>query len=161
MKTLVVYYSLDGNTRFAAETIAEATGGDLLELEPVKDLTQSGLLKFAWGGFQVMMKSTPELEPLDKDPADYDLLFIGTPVWNRNLTPAARTFMTETDLSGKQVALFCTYAGNAGKTFATMRELIQVAEVMGELGQKEPLADQAVAGPRAAEWAKAILEQAA
>ena len=42
-KTLVVYYSATGNTETAANYIAEATGGDLFELEPANPYTDADL----------------------------------------------------------------------------------------------------------------------
>jgi len=41
MKTLVVYYSLEGNTKFIAETISKTVGADLLELKPIKDISST------------------------------------------------------------------------------------------------------------------------
>ena len=50
MKTLIVYYSLEGNTEYAAKKIADTCGFDTLRLEPVKKYPDSGFRKFFWGG---------------------------------------------------------------------------------------------------------------
>ena len=60
MKTLIVYYSLEGNTEFAAKTIASALGADMLKLEPVKAYPTSGFKKFFWGGKSAVMEEKPQ-----------------------------------------------------------------------------------------------------
>lgn len=50
----------------------------------------------------------PLLTPVD-NPAEYDLIFIGSPLWNVRLTPPVRSFLSSHDLSGKIIAPFVTY----------------------------------------------------
>lgn len=52
MKTLVIFYSLEGSCRYAAKRIADACGADLLELKPVKDIKAGKVTKYFWGGRQ-------------------------------------------------------------------------------------------------------------
>ena len=66
MKTLVVYYSLEGNTEYVAEKIREAVGADLLKLVPKKAYHDKGLAKFFWGGKSAVMAEKPELEKAKK-----------------------------------------------------------------------------------------------
>jgi flavodoxin len=80
MKTIVIFYSFEGNTRLIAENIARAAAADLLELKPKKEIPSHGFMKYVWGGRSTMMKADPELLPYDKDLQRYDLFFIGTPV---------------------------------------------------------------------------------
>ncbi|MBQ1715087.1 MAG: flavodoxin, partial [Firmicutes bacterium] len=63
MKTAVVYYSLEGNTRYAAEKVADALEADVIELVPKKAYPIQGFKKFFWGGKAATMKDKPELEP--------------------------------------------------------------------------------------------------
>ena len=70
-----------------------------------------------------------------KTPRDYDLIVIGTPVWNSRLTPAIRTYLKENDLSQKKIALFSTSEGRGSeKTLAMMKSLIINADIISELG---------------------------
>ena len=98
MKTLIVYYSLEGNTEFAAEKIADACGFDTLRLVPVKKYPDSGFKKFFWGGKSAVMAETPELEPYTFDADSYDRIIFGFPVWAGNVTPPIRTFVKDNDL---------------------------------------------------------------
>ncbi len=132
MKSLVIYYSFEGNTRVIAENIAEAIQADILELKPVKDLTTKGFMKYVWGGRQVVMKEKPQLQPLDKDPNDYDVLFIGTPVWAFTYAPALNAFFSDVKLNNKRIVLFCTHTGAMLKTFENMRKVLNGNNIIGE-----------------------------
>ena len=55
MKTLIVYYSLEGNTQYAAERIAGRIGADVLRLVPKKAYHDKGFAKFFWGGKSAVM----------------------------------------------------------------------------------------------------------
>ncbi|MBY9021719.1 MAG: flavodoxin family protein [Candidatus Lokiarchaeota archaeon] len=79
-KILIVYYSLTGNTRFIAECIQEILKADLQEIKPKKDIKPKGAMKYFWGGYKATMKKKPSLEPIEKDPNNYDVIIIGTPV---------------------------------------------------------------------------------
>jgi flavodoxin len=156
MKTLVVFYSLDGNTKFIAQTIAETVGADLLELKPVRQPASRGFSKYFWGGRQVMMKETPELLPFDKKPQDYDLLFIGTPVWAWRYTPALATFFSKVPLQGKKIALFCCSGGGAGKTLEKMKDKLAGNEIVSQMSFIEPKRDRPLNAANAQNWAKGL-----
>ncbi len=158
MRILVVYYSFEGNTRFIAEAIASAIGADVLQLRRVKEIGTHGFMKFFLGGREVLMRKKPKLHPFDKDPADYDLLFIGTPVWSWNFAPPLRTFFKKVKLKGKKIALFCCCAGQKGRVFKKMKAELQGNEFVGEMDFIEPLKKgKDVARHRAAEWAEEIV----
>ena len=61
MKTIIVYYSLEGNTEYVAQTIANQLDADLLRIEPAKSYPTGGFRKFFWGGKSAVMGETPEL----------------------------------------------------------------------------------------------------
>ena len=157
-KTLVIYYSLEGNTEFAAKTIAETVNADLLKLEPAKPISSAGFSRFFWGGKQVLMKESPELLPLSKNPAAYDLIFLGTPVWASSYAPALRTFFSTTPLTGKRLALFCCYAGNPGKTLDAMKAALAGNAVIGEKGFHNPAKKPEQSKNDVSAWARSILE---
>ncbi len=134
MKTLVVYYSLEGNTAYAADRIAELGGFDTLRLVPVKKYPDKGFKKFFWGGKSAVMAETPELEPYTFDTAGYDRIVFGFPVWAGNVTPPIRTFIKDNDLSGKKVAAFACQSGSgAEKAFARLKAALGVDSLEAEL----------------------------
>ncbi len=123
MKTIIVYYSMEGNTDYAAHRIAAKLGADLLRLYPQKAYPSEGLSKFVWGGASAVMAKTPALEPYAFDASAYQRVIIGFPVWAGNLAPPLRTFLRDNDLSGRRVAAFACQAGTgAEKAFRRLTE---------------------------------------
>ncbi len=53
--TLVIYYSLEGNTELVATELAEKLDADILAVKPLKDIDAGGFGKYFWGGSQVVM----------------------------------------------------------------------------------------------------------
>ena len=160
VEILVVYYSFEGNTHLIAESIAHTVNGDLLRLVPVKDLQSKGSSKYFWGGKQVTFRQKPVLQPLEKNPAGYDVLFLGTPVWFYTFTPALRTFFSEVKLQGKKIALFCAHGGSKRKTLENMKKALPGNEFIGQIDFQEPLTNNPEAcAKQAADWARELLSK--
>jgi flavodoxin len=123
-KTLIVYYSLEGNTKLIAETIAKEMNADIMECKPKKDISKKWFMKYVRGGRQAVMKSEPELEKLSKDASKYDTIIIGTPVRAFTYTPAIRTFFKTIKLQSKKIALFCTHEWGPGSTLENMEQYL-------------------------------------
>ncbi|MFW9819188.1 MAG: flavodoxin family protein [Candidatus Thorarchaeota archaeon] len=155
VKILVVYYSLTGNTKYIAETIAESINADILKLKPVKELNAEGGMKYFWGGFQSTMKQRPKLEPIDINPLDYDLIFIGSPVWAWRQSPPINSFLNKFDLSGKKLALWMCAAGDGVKSMNRFKNALNTADIIGDICFHEPLkAEPDVIKKKVAAWAK-------
>lgn len=138
-KKLVVYYSLEGNTKVIATTIAEAIGAQLLELKPEKDLSKESFTKYIWGGKQVIFKEKPLLQRYQFDPNSFDTIILGTPVWAGSFAPAINTFLYSHQLKGKRIGIFTCFGGGSGSTYTNLKKLLQGNEFIGEIGFKEPL----------------------
>lgn len=132
MKSIVVYYSLDGNTRFIAGEIAAYYNADLLELKPVREISRVEPVKHMWGGKQVLMKEAPVLEKYSFASQDYDRIFLGTPVWSFSFAPPVRSFLMENSLEGKDVVLFCTHRGLPGRTLKHLSAKLKNSRITGE-----------------------------
>lgn len=129
-KTLVVYYSASGNTERVAKDIAEATGADLFEIEPVEPYTDADL---NWTNSDSRVSREHEDETLRNVPlktteaADwdsYDTVFIGYPIWWGIAAWPVDNFVKENDFSGKTVIPFATSSssdmGESGTLLAEM-----------------------------------------
>ena len=140
VRTLVIYYSLQGNTRFIAEKIALATKAEILELSPLKDIPSRGFLKYLLGGKAALSKQAPPLKPLTQNPQEFDLLFLGTPVWGGTHAPAWNTLFKEHPFFGKELALFCCHAGGKGQVFTKMEATLPKGNhLLGCMDFCEPL----------------------
>jgi flavodoxin len=141
MKSVIYYYSLEGNTQSIAKRIAEGTKRDICRLVSKKSYPKNGL-KYFFGGMDVTLKRCPKIEPLTKNPESYDLIVLATPVWASSFTPAIRSFLKDHNLSGKKIILVATTSGgDAGKCFTAMRAALGESEIVGEYTVKSPVAD--------------------
>ncbi len=130
MKTLVVYYSLQGNTKKVAEILHEELKGDMAEIKTIKPYNMATALTV--GKIHINKKTIVEIEDLDIKMDDYDEIIIGTPVWWYTFAPPIRSFLSKYDIKGKEIKIFCTHAGNAGKTIEHMKELIGEENIMAD-----------------------------
>jgi len=136
MKSVVIYYSLTGNTNLVAKMIAERIGADMIELKPEKEIPSKGSSKFFLGGKSVMFHEKPKLlnENLSLD--GYDTLIIGTPIWARSFTPPVNTFLSENVIKDKTIFFFATHSPgtNTDKCFAKMKEKLTRNRMKGSAG---------------------------
>lgn len=125
MKILVVFYSRTGTTRKVGEAIAEKLGAEI-SAEEIKDtVDRSGIKGYLISGRDAMKRRLTKLEPASFNPAEYDLVIIGTPIWGWNMSVPVRTYITENKDKFKSVAFFCTMGGSGdGKAFSEMAKII-------------------------------------
>lgn len=127
---LVVYYSATGNTERVANSIAEATGGDLFEIEPTEPYTDDDL---NWNDELSRVSREYEDESLRDVPLvntivdgwdDYDTVFIGYPIWWGIAAWPVDGFVEANDFSDKTVIPFATSAssgmGQSGELLADL-----------------------------------------
>lgn len=136
MKTIVVYYSMSGNTKWAAEQIAEILGADTLRIEPVAAYPGKGFKKFLWGGKAAVMAETPVLRRYEFDAAAYDRVIFGFPVWASNVTPPVRTFVKENKDALRnchKAAFACQSGSGAEKAFGRLKEALGISSLEAEL----------------------------
>ena len=149
VKTLVVYYTRTGNSKFAAETIAAELGADIEEVVDLKK--RQGRLAYMSCGRDAMSGKETEIAPTSRNPADYDLIVIVQPVWAWSPTPAIRTYVNRNDLPDKKVALF--FGGtNLRQAVDKTKALIPTSTFVGELALDEPLKNKEEAEKKIAEW---------
>jgi len=127
-KILVVYHSRTGYTRRVALDLAGRLGADLDVIRIVQPM--DGPVGYAMCAIEAFWGLAPALRRQEKDPADYDLVVIGTPVWFWSLASPVRSWLEKFGRRGKRFAFFCTMGGSgAGRVFATMKEMTGHAPV--------------------------------
>jgi flavodoxin len=118
MKSIVIFYSMRGTTKKVAERIADVLRCDLEEIrEPGARKGPFGFLK---SGREAIRKLLPPICEPEKNPEDYDLVVLGTPVWAGTMASPMRSFLEKYGRRIKRAAFFCTAGGSAGKTFREM-----------------------------------------
>ncbi len=138
MKKLIIFYSFEGNTKLIAENIANEIDAEILEIKPKEEIKTKGFMKFLWGGRDVFMKKEPGLIPIKKNIQDFDVIFIGTPVWAWTYAPPMKTFFSQTQIENKKIALFCCHGGGPGKIFDKMKLAVEGNEILGEIAFLDP-----------------------
>lgn len=159
MKNLIVYYSLEGNTKFIAESIAEEIECDILELVPKKAYPTGRISKFFWGGRSVIFKEKPELINEDVNLENYKNIIIGTPIWCGTYTPPFNTFLLNHKMKYKNIALFaCHGGGGADKCFADFKKALPDNNFIGEISFADPIKGRKEEdSQKAKEWVKSII----
>lgn len=125
-KKLVTYFSASGVTAAAAKMLAEAADADLYEIRPAVPYTRADLNwmdKQSRSSVEMQNKSfRPEIADTDADIVDYDVIFVGFPIWWYVAPTIINTFLEAYDFSGKTVVLFATSGGSGfGKTLAELK----------------------------------------
>ncbi len=134
-KVLVLYYSQTSNTKAVATEIATKLNADIEEIVAVNPYD---------GDFQATIDrcivereqgTVTEIKPLAADIANYDVIFIGYPVWFGTYAPPVATFLANTDLSGKKIVPFCTFgSGGLESSVKDMAEKQSKAEILTGYG---------------------------
>ena len=122
MKVLVAYYSRTGNTRRVAEAIAKSLEA---EVEDIRDYeNRLGVIGFLRSGYEALRRRPAAIQPVKKNPEEYDVVVIGSPVWARSLSSPVRAYLTMHGHKIKEAALFATYGISEGRIFRQMEELL-------------------------------------
>ncbi|MBO7489718.1 MAG: NAD(P)H-dependent oxidoreductase [Bacteroidales bacterium] len=112
-KTLVLYYSLTGNTKMVAEEIAADLAADIEEITCVDPYDTNFMACIERCKKEREDGTVTEINPVKADLSKYDVIFIGYPVWFGTYAPPIATFLANNDLSGKTIVPFCTF-GSGG-----------------------------------------------
>ena len=128
-KTLVLYYSQFGSTKAVAIEIATKLSADVDEIAPVVPYDEDFQATVERGKKELEEGNFPEIQPIKADVSQYDVIFIGYPIWFGTYAPPVATFLSQVDLSGKKIVPFCTF-GSGG-----------LESSMKDLAKAEPNAD--------------------
>lgn len=125
-RTLIAYYSMTGNTRKIADELRTAMGADCEEIhEPRTRHGVSGMLRAM---VDTLARREPAIDPVLRDPLDYDLLVLGGPVWAGRIAAPVRTYAHRYGALAPEVAFFCTEGGRGSDSaFAELQQFCKHA----------------------------------
>jgi len=160
MKTLVVYYSLSGNTKWIAEQIANAVHADLCPIKTKRSYPKMRWMQMVVCGAGTVFKTKPRICMPTLDLAQYDTIFLGTPVWAGTYAAPINTFLHQYPLNNKNIAVFASCAGEeADKCFLNLKASLEGNRILGESAYRDPLRrDKEQQAQSAMEWAKRLME---
>ena len=121
LKFLVVFYSRTGTTKRLAEAISIVLKCDLEEIREPE--SRSGLLGYLRSGKEAAWKEMPRIMKPIKNPENYDVVIIGTPVWSATVSSPVRSYMHENKDKFRRVAFFSSCDIIGGITFYEMAKL--------------------------------------
>lgn len=123
MRTLIIYYSQAvGNTEKIANIIKEKLNADIEKIDTVVPYTGTYEEISAQGHKEVNRGYKPEIREIKSDISNYDRIVVATPTWWYTMAPAVLTFLTNTNLSGKDIVLVQTHAGWPGHCLDDMKK---------------------------------------
>lgn len=133
-KKLVAYFSVSGVTKKLAEKIAALTEADLFEIKPQVPYTDADV---NWKNpisrcnkEKIARKDVP-ISGTVSDMADYDVIYLGFPIWYWAAPNIINTFVKSYDLSGKKIMLFATSGGSdMGKTAEKLKPFMNGGEIV-------------------------------
>lgn len=129
IKVLVAYFSYSGTTRNIAIAISEKTGGDLFEITTQEDYSNV----YLESNGEIRGNERPALTDIVKNMEEYDIVFVGYPVWWHATPAPVNTFLESYDLTGKLIIPFCTSGGsNIDETMPTFLDSCDGLAVYGE-----------------------------
>lgn len=137
-KALVIYYSQSNTTRTVAQEIQKQLNCDIAEIECVEPYTGDfGQTIQRWQKEQ-QEGTLPEVKPLAKNISDYDVIFLGYPIWGGSYAPPVASLLKTTDFGGKKLVPFCTFgSGGLNTSVAALQQNAQNAQIQDGYGIRQ------------------------
>ena len=134
-KKLVLYYSETGTTKTVAQELQKQLGADIESIEPVTPYSGNFQETIQRGQREMQSGETPELKPLKSKMADYDVIFIGYPIWFGTYANPIVTLVKEQDFAGKTVVPFCTFgSGGLNTSSDALKKALPKANIVQGYG---------------------------
>jgi len=137
-KALVIYYSQSNTTRTVAQELQKQLNCDVAEIECIEPY--SGDFGQTIQRWQKELKEgiLPEIKPIGKDLKDYDVIFLGYPIWGGTYAIPVATFLKNTDFEGKKLVPFCTFgSGGLNTSVAALKQSAQNAQIADGYGIRQ------------------------
>ena len=112
-KILTVYYSNGGNTKNVAQNLHSIVGGDIMEIELTEKYPNNIFKMSKLVRNQIKEGYLPKIE--DIDISNYDIIFVGSPIWGFSVSLPVKSFLKNNNFENKTLIPFFTYSGGANK----------------------------------------------
>lgn len=130
-KSLIIYYSLSGNTKTVAALLHELIGGDIMEIKTVRPYPKDFHAVVEQAREERRTHFLPPIQNLNLNPQNYDTIYLGFPIWGSTLPQPMATFLSQHNLAGKTIVPFCTHDGyGAGKSFQAISSYCPNAKLL-------------------------------
>jgi flavodoxin len=121
-QALVIYFSRTGRTRRIALEIARALDAESEQIEESR--SRLGFFGYWRSGREAYRELPAPIAPCTHDPASYELVVLGTPIWAGKMSSPLRAYIDAHAGSFRRVAFFCTHGGSsAAHVFAAIAAL--------------------------------------
>lgn len=149
-----VGYIEKGNTRILAEMVADITKGDLFEIKTVKSYPKEYRPATEVAKQEKENNERPEINGPLPDMSQYDVIFLGYPIWWSDLPMGVYTFLEKENFAGKTIIPFCTHEGSGiGNTERFIAETTKAKVLPGlEMRGKKAQTQQAEARKDMEKW---------
>lgn len=124
IKMLVIFYSETGNTKQVAESISKNFNCDIEEIKEKEN--RRGILKTIIEIKDAVLGNEAGICKCERDPSEYDIVIIGSPVWVSHITPAIRTYIIKNKDKIKCTAFFNTHGTEKVKTSRVIKDFEKI-----------------------------------
>lgn len=134
-KVLVLYYSQTGVTQTVAEELQARLGADIEAIQVVNPYDGDFMATIERSREEMESGVYPDLAPLQVNVRDYDVIFLGFPVWFGTYAVPIATLLNTTDFSGKKIVPFCTFgSGGLDSSERALAERLGDSEILPGYG---------------------------
>lgn len=134
-KALILYYSQTGTTKAVAEEIQNQTGADICAFDVVEPYTGTFDETIQRCNKERAENYIPELKDLECDLSEYDVIFLGYPIWFGTYAPPVQALLNAVNLEGKTIVPFCTFgSGGLESSVNDLRVALPLSEIKDGYG---------------------------
>lgn len=130
-KSLIIYYSLSGNTKTVVNILQELVGAEAMEIKPVRPYPDDFHAVVEQAREERRTNFLPPIQALTHDPQAYDIIYLGFPIWGNTIPQPMAAFLSQNNLAGKTIIPFCTHDGyGVGMAFDTVQSYCPQAKLL-------------------------------
>lgn len=130
-KSLIIYYSLSGNTKTVVNYLQGLVGAEVMEIKPVRPYPDDFHAVVEQAREERRTNFLPPIQALTHEPNEYDIIYLGFPIWGNTIPQPMATFLSQNNLAGKIIIPFCTHDGyGVGRAFDVVQQYCPQAKLL-------------------------------